>query len=110
MEHHLEKQVELKASLARVWLALTDEFSEWSPDAPGRVVTRAERERLLVFTWREGTPTFVELRLEDTPDGTLLILEESGFENIPIGRRGEEFKLSDERWTERMKNLERRVA
>jgi uncharacterized protein YndB with AHSA1/START domain len=105
MEHALRRQVELKAPPARVWRALAEELAATSP-----VVTRSEPARHLVFTWREGTPTFVELRLEDTPEGTLLTLEETGFENIPIGRRGEEFKLSDERWAERMRRLEARVA
>ena len=73
----IEKQIELKAPLARVWRALTDsrEFGEWfgvrleGPFAPGQacrgnitvpgyehvrmevVVQKMETERLFSFTW-----------------------------------------------------------
>lgn len=77
MPDRIEKQIELKASLARVWRALTDyrEFGEWfrvkldGPFAPGQpsighitypgyehlqwhaVVQKMEPERLFSFTW-----------------------------------------------------------
>ena len=79
-EDRIEKQIELKATLARVWRALTDhrEFSEWfgvklaSPFLPGQtttgritspgyedlqmdvVVQQMEPERLFSFTWHPG--------------------------------------------------------
>jgi uncharacterized protein YndB with AHSA1/START domain len=77
MEHRIEKQIELKARVCRVWRALTDyrEFGEWfrvrleNPFAPGQpsrgritypgyehlameiVVKDLEPERLFSFTW-----------------------------------------------------------
>ena len=75
--HRIEKRIELKAPVSRVWLALTDyrEFGEWfrvqldGPFTPGRVsrghitypgyehvkweatVQKIEPERLFSFTW-----------------------------------------------------------
>ncbi len=77
MENRIEKRIELKAPVSRVWRALTDhrEFGEWfgvkldSPFAPGQisrgqithpgyehvkweaVVQKMEPERLFSFTW-----------------------------------------------------------
>lgn len=77
MEDRIEKKIELKAPLARVWRALTDyrEFGEWfrvrldGPFVPGKPVTgqitypgyehlhfeavvqKMEAERLFSFTW-----------------------------------------------------------
>lgn len=77
MQNAIEKQVELKAPVARVWRALTDfrEFGEWfrvkleSPFVPGQeargqilhpgyehvtwraVIQKMEPERLFSFTW-----------------------------------------------------------
>ena len=77
MENRIEKRIELKAPIARVWRALTDyrEFGEWfrvkleGPFAPGQVsrghitypgyehikweveVQKMEPERLFSFTW-----------------------------------------------------------
>jgi uncharacterized protein YndB with AHSA1/START domain len=77
MENRIEKRIELKAPIARVWRALTDyrEFGEWfrvrleGPFVPGQVlrghitypgyehikweveVQKMEPERLFSFTW-----------------------------------------------------------
>ena len=77
MENRIEKRIELKAPVARVWRALTDyrEFSEWfhvnleSPFVPGQtvrgqvthpgyehvtlevVVQKMEPQRLFSYTW-----------------------------------------------------------
>ena len=77
MSHQIEKRIELKAPVARVWRALTDyrEFGEWfrakldGPFVPGQVsrgqitypgyehlqweavVQKMEPERLFSFTW-----------------------------------------------------------
>jgi uncharacterized protein YndB with AHSA1/START domain len=77
MENRIEKRIELKAPVSRVWRALTDhrEFGEWfrvkldAPFAPGQVshghitypgyehlnweavVQKIEPERLFSFTW-----------------------------------------------------------
>ena len=147
MNNHIEKRIELKAPVSRVWRALTDyrEFGEWfrvklnGPFAPGQVscgqvtypgyehiqweavVQKMEPERLFSFTWHpfsvdpkidysKETPTLVEFRLEKTASGTLLLLTESGFDKIPIGRRLEAFRMNDGGWTEQMKNIENYVT
>lgn len=147
MNNSVEKRIELKAPVSRVWRALTDyrEFSAWfgvklsSPFLPGQasrgpmtypgyehvtweaVVQKMEPERLFSFTWHpysvdskidysKETPTLVEFRLEKTTIGTLLVVTESGFDNIPSERRLEAFRMHEEGWTEQMKNIEGYVA
>ncbi len=147
MENRIEKRIELKAPLSRVWRALTDyrEFGEWfrvkleGPFVPGQVsrghitypgyehikweavVQKMEPERLFSFTWHpysvdpkidysKEMPTLVEFRLEEAPDGTLLVLTESGFENVPSHRRDEAYRMNEGGWSEQMKNVERYVT
>jgi hypothetical protein len=80
-----------------------------------------EPERLFSFTWHpysvdpnkdysKETPTLVEFRLEKTTIGTLLLVTESGFDNIPSERRLEAFRSNDGGWAEQMKNIESHVA
>ena len=147
MENRIEKRIELKAPVSRVWRALTDhrEFGEWfrvkldGPFLPGQVsrgqitypgyehlkweavVQKMEPESLFSFTWHpyavdpkvdysNENSTLVEFRLEKIPAGTLLLLTESGFENIPSDRRLEAFRGNEGGWTEQMKNIESHVA
>jgi uncharacterized protein YndB with AHSA1/START domain len=147
MNDRIEKRIELKASVARVWRALTDhvEFGEWfrvkldGPFVPGQisrghitypgyehlkwevVVQKMEPERLFSFTWHpygidpkidysKETPTLVEFRLEKTASGTLLLLTESGFNEVPAERRLEAFRMNDGGWTQQMKNIESHVT
>lgn len=146
MADRIEKRIELKAPVSRVWRALTDyqEFGEWfrvkldGPFEPGQVsrghitypgyehlqweaiIQKMEPEHLFSFTWHpyaidpqkdysQEPPTLVEFRLEQTAGGTLLLLTESGFENLPSDRR-EAFPRNDGGWTEQMKNIETHVA
>jgi uncharacterized protein YndB with AHSA1/START domain len=85
------------------------------------VVQKMESERLFSFTWHpyaidpkmdysKESSTLVEFRLEKTASGTLLLLTESGFEDIPENRRAEAFLRNDGGWTEQMKNIEKHVA
>lgn len=147
MSNHIEKCIELRAPLSRVWRALTDyrEFGEWfrvkleGPFEPGKiskgyitypgyehvqwhaVVKEMQPERLFSFTWHPyavdpavdystETPTLVEFRLEKTAGGTLLVVTESGFENIPAHRRLEAFRMNEGGWAEQIKNVERYVT
>lgn len=147
MTDRIEKRIELKAPVSRVWRALTDylEFGEWfrvkldGPFVAGQVsrghithpgyehlvweatVQRLEPERLCSFTWHpyavdpkmdysNETPTLVEFTLEKTPNGTLLLLTESGFDKIPSQRRLEALRMNDGGWTQQMKNIESHVA
>ena len=147
----IERRIELKAPISRVWRALTDyrEFGEWfrvkldGPFVPGQVsrgkmtypgyehvkweavVQKMEPERLFSFTWphpkslekahyspdnSKDPTTLVEFRLEKTANGTLLVLTECGFNNLPGDLRLEAFRRNEGGWTEQMKNIERYVA
>jgi uncharacterized protein YndB with AHSA1/START domain len=143
----IEKQIEIKAPISRVWRALTDhnEFGQWfgskleGPFVPGKVtrgritypgfehikwevcVEKMEPETLFSFTWHpyaidakvdysKEPPTLVEFRLEETADGTRLLLSESGFGKIPSGRRPEAFRMNSRGWAEQMKNVKRHVT
>ena len=147
MQNKIEKRIELKAPVSRVWRSLTDyrEFGDWfrvkleRPFVAGQesrgnitypgyehvvwtaVVQKMEPERLFSFTWHpyavdpsvnysKETPTLVEFRLEKAGSGTLLVLTESGFDNIPVERRSEAFRRNDGGWTEQMKNIEAHVT
>ena len=147
MQNKIEKRIELKAPISRVWRALTDyrEFGDWfrvkleRPFVAGQesrgnitypgyehvvwtaVVQKMEPERLFAFTWHpyavdpnvnysKETPTLVKFRLEKAGSGTLLVLTESGFDNIPVERRSEAFRRNDGGWTEQMKNIEAHVT
>jgi len=151
MNDLIEKRIELKAPISRVWRGLTDyrELGEWfgvklnGPFVPGQiscgqitypyehvkwegVVQKMEPERLFCFTWphpksldkaeytsgdhSNDPTTLVEFRLERTATGTLLVLTESGFDNIPGDFRLEAFRRNEGGWAEEMKNIERYVA
>src|SRR5215472_8663348 len=148
MNDRIEKRIELKAPISRVWRAVTDyrEFGAWfgvrleGPFVQGQVsrgqitypgyehlkweavVQKMEPERLFSFTWphpksldraeyvSEDPTTLVEFRLQKTATGTLLVLTESGFGNIPGDFRLEAFRRNEGGWAEQMKNIERYVA
>lgn len=85
------------------------------------VVERMEAERYFSFRWHPGAidpkidysqepKTLVEFRLEESAEGTVLTIVESGFDRIPLARRAEAFRLNDGGWTEQLRNIERHVA
>jgi uncharacterized protein YndB with AHSA1/START domain len=54
--------------------------------------------------------TLVEFRLEDVAGGTRLSLSESGFEQIPLARRAEAFRMNAGGWAQQLQNIERHVT
>jgi uncharacterized protein YndB with AHSA1/START domain len=85
------------------------------------VVERIEPERLFSYRWHpyavdpatdfsKEPPTLVEFRLEDAPGGTRLTVTESGFDELPPGRRDEAFRMNEGGWAEQTGNIERHVA
>ena len=58
---------------------------------------------------REPT-TLVTFELEDRPGGTLLKVTESGFDNVPIGRRETAYRGNSEGWAIQVGNIERYVS
>jgi uncharacterized protein YndB with AHSA1/START domain len=78
-------------------------------------------ERRLSYRWLPGMPepgidyksepmTLVTFTLEDAPEGTLLTVVESGFDQLPPGRRERVFRENEGGWAEQMTNIERHVA
>ena len=54
--------------------------------------------------------TLVEFRLEEVAGGTRLSLSESGFEQIPLARRAEAFRMNDGGWSQQLQNIEKHVT
>src|SRR6266545_4276096 len=84
------------------------------------VIDRIEAERLLSFRWHpyaidqnvdySNEPmTLVEFKLEEVADGTKLTVTESGFDNIPLARRAEAFRMNSEGWAIQMENVRKYV-
>jgi uncharacterized protein YndB with AHSA1/START domain len=84
-------------------------------------VVRMDPERLFSFRWHPAAvdpkvdyapepTTLVEFRLEEAPGGTLLRVVESGFDQLPAGRRGDAFRMNSEGWDEQLQNIQRHVA
>jgi hypothetical protein len=47
----------------------------------------------------------VVFELEEIPEGTRLKVTESGFDQIPLARRAEAFRMNDGGWAGQIKNL-----
>jgi uncharacterized protein YndB with AHSA1/START domain len=147
MTDRIEKTIELKAPISRVWRALTDyqEFGKWfgvcleGPFVPGQiargqitypgyehlrweaVVQKMESERLFAFTWHpyavdpnedysKEPPTLVEFTLEQTANGTLLRIVESGFDKLPNRRRDDALRMNERGWSAQLENIAQHVG
>lgn len=86
-----------------------------------RIEKRIEPEHLFAYRWHpyaidpkvdysSEPTTLVELRFAETAGGTAVTIVESGFDQIPITRRAEAFRMNDRGWTGQIKKLERYVA
>ena len=85
------------------------------------LIERIEPERYFSYRWHpypidpkvdySAEPTtLVEFILEDAEGGTAVTIVESGFDQIPLARRAEAFRMDDQGWTGQIKNLERYVS
>ena len=83
-------------------------------------IERMEPERLLSFRWHpfaidpaidysHEPTTLVELAIAPAPEGTLLTVTESGFDQIPLARRAKAFEMNSGGWAEQMQNIARHV-
>ena len=83
-------------------------------------IERMEPERLLAFRWHpfavdpdvdysQEPMTLVELALAAAPEGTLLTVTESGFDNIPLARRAKAFEMNAGGWAAQLENIARYV-
>jgi uncharacterized protein YndB with AHSA1/START domain len=84
-------------------------------------VERIDPERYFSYRWHpyaidpavdySAEPTtLVEFILEESQDGTVLTIIESGFDQVPLARRDEAFRMNDRGWSGQIKNIERHVA
>jgi uncharacterized protein YndB with AHSA1/START domain len=83
-------------------------------------VDRVEPERYFSFRWipygidAEADPeneptTLVEFILEPAPEGTLLTIVESGFDQVPAHRRARAFRMNEGGWAAQAENLRKHV-
>ena len=83
-------------------------------------IDRVEPERLFSWRWQPGSMdpnidpaepmTLVVFELEEVPEGTRLTVRESGFDQIPVARRGKAYRENDEGWTGQFENLRKYLA
>jgi uncharacterized protein YndB with AHSA1/START domain len=84
-------------------------------------VERMEPEKLFSWRWHpnaidpkidySGEPTtLVVFELEETAEGTVLTVVESGFDGIPLTRRLEAYRGNEKGWESQMKAIERYVG
>ena len=85
------------------------------------VIDRIEPEQLLSYRWHpyamdpavdysKEQRTLVTFTLKDAGTGTLLTVAETGFDNVPPGRRLEAFRMNSRGWEGQMGNIQRHVA
>ena len=84
-------------------------------------VERIEPERLFSWRWHpyaadperdysNEPTTLVECELSDVPGGTQLRIVESGFDQIPLDRRAEAFRMNTGGWSQQLQNIARHLA
>ena len=84
-------------------------------------VERMEPEKLFSWRWHPHAidpkmdytaepTTLVVFELEETAEGTVLTVVESGFDGIPLTRRLEAYRGNEQGWEAQMKAIERYVG
>jgi uncharacterized protein YndB with AHSA1/START domain len=84
-------------------------------------VVRVEPEHHLSWRWHPAAvditvdyspepTTLVVFELTEVASGTLLRVVESGFDQLPAGRREEAFRMNNGGWEEQMANIEQHVT
>ncbi len=80
-----------------------------------------EPERLFSWRWHPYAvepgvdysaerPTLVVFELEDVEGGTRLTVVESGFDDVPLARRAQAYRMNSEGWAIQTGAIERYVA
>ncbi len=97
------------AAAQKKWAGITYEI----------VIDRVEPERVFSFRWHPGEPgvdysnepaTLVMFVLEDAPNGVLLTVTESGFDQIPLARRAKAFSQNEQGWAVVLTLIEKHLA
>ncbi len=84
-------------------------------------IERIEPQTLFTYRWHpyaidpkveysSEPTTLVEFRLAAADGGTALTIVESGFDQIPLARRAEAFRMNDQGWAEQAEAIEKHVA
>ena len=84
-------------------------------------VDRIEPMRLFSFRWHpfavdpevdysQEPTTLVVVELEETPDGTMLTITESGFDRIPLARRAKAYDMNTHGWEAQLRFIEKHLA
>jgi uncharacterized protein YndB with AHSA1/START domain len=84
-------------------------------------IERMEPEGLFSWRWHPAAiepgvdystepTTLVVFELKDVPDGTQLTVTESGFDDVPLARRAQAYRMNGEGWTWQMKSIEAYVT
>jgi uncharacterized protein YndB with AHSA1/START domain len=84
-------------------------------------IERMEPERLFSWRWHPHAvepgvdysaepTTLVVFELADAPGGTMLTVVESGFDQVPLARRAQAYRMNGEGWTHQMRAIEGYVA
>lgn len=84
-------------------------------------IEKMEPERLMSWRWHPAAveagrdyskepTTLVVFELQDAGDGTLLTVVESGFDNVPVERRMDAFRMNSGGWDAQLNNIERYVT
>lgn len=85
------------------------------------VIERVEPEKLLSYRWHpyavdpaidysKEQRTLVTFTLQETGEGTLLTVVESGFDNVPPDRRLEAIRMNTGGWEAQLQNIQRHAA
>ncbi|HKD99820.1 MAG TPA: SRPBCC family protein [Planctomycetota bacterium] len=84
-------------------------------------VERMEPDRLLSWRWHpyavekgvdysKETPTLVVFELETVADGTRITVVESGFDQVPLARRAQAYRMNGDGWAQQMQAIARHVG
>ena len=84
-------------------------------------IERMEPPRYLSWRWHPAAiergvdyskepRTLVEFELKEVAGGTQLRVVESGFDQVPLARRAEAFRMNSGGWAAQVKNIEKHVA
>lgn len=104
----------VEAEVARMQEPYAGKAFEWT-------IERIEPMRLIAFRWHpyaveEGIDyskeptTLIEFELRDASGGILLVITESGFDQIPLARRAKAFKANEGGWEMQARLIEKYLA
>jgi len=108
------KPTTVDAEVAKMQEPYAGKAFEWS-------VERIEPLRLISFGWHpyaveedvnysKEPATLIEFELADAPEGILLTVTESGFDQIPLARRAKAYKANEGGWEMQTRLIEKYLA